>query len=165
MADALTDAERAARDAHAEVVRRRGSPTVIPSGSTPDQLTGAGLAPGTAHDLAHGHLDTAWSACEDFQHHPETGKPCGDSFLLCFLCGNCLITQDHLPRLLALLEALGRLRQRMSEEEWWRRYGLAWVAVRRDILGKFTPAQVAQAQKEQVPDALLDLVEAPWETP
>ncbi len=165
MADALADAERAARDAHAEVVRRRSSPTVIPSGSTPDQLTGAGLAPGTAHDLAQGHLDTAWSACGDFQHHPETGKPCGDSFLLCFLCGNCLITQDHLPRLLALLEALGRLRQRMSEDEWWRRYGLVWVAVRRDILGKFTPAQVAQAQKEQVPDALLDLVEAPWETP
>ncbi len=165
MADALADAERAAREAHAEVVRRRGSPTVIPSGSTPDQLTGAGLAPGTAHDLAHGHLDTAWSACGDFQHHPETGKPCGDSFLLCFLCGNCLITQDYLPRLLALLNALGRLRQRMSEEEWWRRYGLVWVAVRRDILGKFTPAQVAQAQKEQVPDALFDLVEAPWETP
>ncbi|NEA67464.1 hypothetical protein [Streptomyces sp. SID12488] len=165
MADALADAERAARDAHAEVVRRRGSPTVIQSGSTPAQLTGAGLAPGTAHDLAHGHLDTAWSACGDFQHHPETGKPCGDSFLLCFLCGNCLITQDHLPRLLALLEALGRLRQRMSEDEWWKRYGLVWVAVRRDILGKFTPAQVAQAQKEQVPDALLDLVAAPWETP
>lgn len=53
----------------------------------------------------------------------------------------------------------------MSEEEWWKRYGLVWVAVRRDILGKFTPAQVAQAQKKQVPDALLDLVEAPWETP
>ncbi|MEV7194596.1 hypothetical protein AB0N81_22720 [Streptomyces sp. NPDC093510] len=141
------------------------TPTVIPSGSTPDQLTGSGLAPGTAHDLAHGHLDTAWSACGDFQHHPETGKPCGDSFLLCFLCGNCLITQDHLPRLLALLDTLGRLRQRMSEEEWWKRYGLVWVAVRRDVLGKFTPAQVAQAQKEQVPDALLDLVEAPWETP
>jgi len=165
MTDALADAERAARAAHADVVRRRGSPTVIPGDSTPEQLTGAGLAPGTAHDLAHGRLDTAWSACADFEHHPETGKTCGDSFLLCFLCGNCLVTRDHLPRLLALLAALGQLRQRMNEEEWWRRYGPVWVAVRRDILGKFTPAQVAQAQKEQVPDALLDLVEAPWETP
>lgn len=165
MADALADAERAARAAHAEAVHRRGNPTVIAAGSTPEQLAGAGLAPGTARDLARGLLDTAWSACEDFEHHPETGKTCGDSFLLCFLCGNCLITRDHLPRLLALLEALERLRQRMDEEEWWNRYGLVWVAVRRDILGKFTPAQVAQARKEQVPDALLDLVEAPWEMP
>ncbi|MFF1916909.1 hypothetical protein ACFVYE_36225 [Streptomyces sp. NPDC058239] len=73
MADALADAEQAARDAHAEVVRRRGSPTVILMGSTPNQLTGAGLTPGTAHGLSHWHLDTAWSACGDFQHHPETG--------------------------------------------------------------------------------------------
>ncbi|WP_249645294.1 hypothetical protein [Nocardia sputi] len=162
IADALADAEEAARAAHARITARRGSPTVLPGTDGPDQ---AGLEPGAARDLAEGRLDTAWSACADFEHHPETGKACGDSFLLCFHCGNCLVTRDHLPRLLSLLDALNRLRRHLSEEQWWKRYGSTWVAVRRDILGKFSEAEVTSARQQQVPDALLDLVENPWETP
>ena len=162
IATALADAEEAARAAHARVTARRGSPTVLPGADGPDQ---SGLEPGAARDLAEGRLDTAWSACADFEHHPETGKTCGDSFLLCFHCGNCLITRDHLPRLLSLLDALNRLRDYLAEQQWWARYGATWVAVRRDILGKFSEAEVARARAQQVPDALLDLVENPWETP
>lgn len=161
IAGALADAEEAARAAHARVTARRGSPTVLPGADGPDR---SGLEPGAARDLAEGRLDTAWSACADFAHHPETGRTCGDSFLLCFHCGNCLITRDHLPRLMSLLDALNRLRRHLSEEEWWKRYGSTWVAVRRDILGKFSEAEVARARQQQVPDALLDLVENPWET-
>ncbi|MFI5864666.1 hypothetical protein [Streptomyces sp. NPDC051546] len=163
--DALADAEQAAWDAHATAVGRRGEPTVIPDAESPEQLENAGLSAQTAQDLADGELDTAWTACEDHEHHPETGSPCGDSFLDCFHCGNCLVTRAHLPRLLALLDALGTLRERMSEDAWWRRYGPAWVAVRRDILAKFTPAYVKKVRQQPLPDALLDLVEAPWEQP
>ncbi|MEV5090324.1 hypothetical protein AB0N18_20825 [Streptomyces griseoincarnatus] len=165
MTEALADAEQAARDAHAAAVERRGEPTVIPDAESPQQLQDAGLSPQTARELAGGDLDTAWTACEDHDHHPETGSACGDSFLACFHCGNCLVTRTHLPRLLGLLNGLGMLRQRMSEDAWWRRYGPAWVAVRYDILSKFTPEEVDKVRRQPLPDALLDLVEAPWELP
>ncbi|KPI21714.1 hypothetical protein OV450_7611 [Actinobacteria bacterium OV450] len=163
--DALADAEQAAWDAHAVAVGRRGEPTVIPDGESPQELEEAGLAPQIARELADGHLDTAWTACEDQERHPESGAPCGDSFLACFHCGNCLVTRTHLPKLLALMAALGAMRERMSEEAWWKRYGPAWVAIRRDILTKFTPAEVGKVRQQPLPDALLDLVEAPWEQP
>ncbi|MFF4512086.1 hypothetical protein [Streptomyces mirabilis] len=163
--EALADAEQAAWDAHAIAVGRRGEPTVIPDPESPQDLEASGLSPQTARELAEGALDTAWTACEDYEHHPETGAPCGDSFLACFHCGNCLVTRTHLPKLLALLDALGTLRERMSEDAWWKRYGPAWVAVRRDILAKFTPAEVDKVRQQPLPDALLDLVEAPWEQP
>ncbi|MFD4578149.1 hypothetical protein ACFWNK_38375, partial [Streptomyces sp. NPDC058417] len=131
--------------------------------STATDLEKAGLAADVARKLADGELDTAWTACEDHDNNPETQEPCGDSFLDCFHCGNCLVTRTHLPRLLGLLDTLGTLRQRMSEIDWWERYGPAWVAIRRDILTKFSPAEVAKERKNLLPDALLDLVEAPWE--
>ncbi|MFI6688748.1 hypothetical protein [Streptomyces sp. NPDC050485] len=165
LTEALADAEQAAWDAHATAVGRRGEPIVIPDAESPQQLEDAGLAPHTARELASGDLDTAWTACEDHEHHPETGAPCGDSFLACFHCGNCLVTRTHLPKLLGLLNGLGALRERMSEDAWWKRYGPAWVAVRRDILAKFTPAEVDKVRQQPLPDALLDLVEAPWELP
>lgn len=163
--EALEDAEQAARDAHAAAIGRRGAPTVIPDAESSQQLEDAGLASQTARALADGELDTAWTACEDYQHHPETGALCGDSFLACFHCGNCLVTRTHLPRLLGLLNGLGALRERMSEDDWWRRYGPAWFAIRHDILTKFTPAEVDKVRQQPLPDALLDLVEAPWEQP
>lgn len=70
-----------------------------------------------------------------------------------------------LPYLLALLDALIDRYQEMDQEHWWQRYGPAWAAIRRDILAKFDPAEVAEARKHPLPDAGLDLVEAPWERP
>ncbi|MFI0714083.1 hypothetical protein ACH4SK_26175 [Streptomyces inhibens] len=164
--EALADAEQASWDAHAAAAQRKGGgPKVITDAASPEQLEEAGIPPQTARDLARGDLDTAWTACEDYDHNPETGTTCGDSFLTCFHCGNCLVTRTHLPRLLALMDALGGLRQRMSENAWWERYGPAWVAVRRDILAKFSRAEVDAARQQPLPDALLDLVEAPWERP
>lgn len=135
--------------------RRRGAHSVPASN---DSGSGNGR-------LAGGELDTAWTACEDHDHNPETGAPCGDSFLDCFHCGSCLVTRTHLPRLLSLLDSLGALRQQMNEIDWWKRYGPAWLAIRRDILTKFTPAEVDKVRQHPLPDALLDLVEAPWEQP
>ncbi|MFD7487737.1 hypothetical protein [Streptomyces mirabilis] len=166
VSEALVDAEQAAAEAHARAVERRGGgPKVMPSAATAQQLEEGGLPADTARKLADGRLDTAWTACEDHDHNPETGAPCGDSFLDCFHCGNCLVTRTHLPRLLSLLDSLGTLRHRMSEDDWWKRYGSAWVAIRRDILTKFSPAEVARERAKPLPDAMLDLVEAPWEHP
>ncbi|MFF5297892.1 hypothetical protein ACFY5F_00870 [Streptomyces sp. NPDC013161] len=166
VSEALVDAEQAAAEAHERAIARRGgSPKVLPEATTAQQLQEDGLPPEIARKLADGQLDTAWTACEDHDHNPETGKPCGDSFLDCFHCGNCLVTPTHLPRLLSLLDSLGTLRHRMSEDDWWKRYGPVWVAIERDILTKFSPAEVARERAKPLPDAMLDLVEAPWEHP
>jgi hypothetical protein len=67
--------------------------------------------------------------------------------------------------LLALLDALSVRRQQLSEHDWWERYGPAWAAIRHDILAKFTSAEIELASATKPTDALLDLVEYPWQQP
>lgn len=151
LGDALTDAEQTARAAHERAARAAGGGPVVLGES------------GTGHDA--GETGTGWTGCADHDHHPATGKPCEVTFLDCFHCGNCLVTRDHLPGLLGLLDALARRRRELAGEAWWNRYGPAWVAIREDILAKFTPAELEQAQARKPGDALLDLIENPWELP
>ena len=142
-----------------------GGPRVLAGPASSAALEASGLAPDTARQVADGELDTCWTACADHDQHPLTREPCQVTFLDCFHCGNCLVTRDHLPRLLALLDALAQRRRELPEQAWWPRYGPAWVAIRQDILAKFTPAELQQAQAGKPHDALLDLAENPWELP
>jgi hypothetical protein len=87
------------------------------------------------------------------------------SFLDCFHCGNCLITRSHLPAILALLDDLAGRRVQLGETDWWTRYGPAWAAIRRDVLPKFTPAELVAAREATPAEALLELAEDPWEHP
>ncbi len=50
--------------------------------------------------------DTAIGGCIDWEHHPLTGEPCGDDFLLCLQCSNAFATPRHLPRLIELRHQL-----------------------------------------------------------
>jgi hypothetical protein len=83
----------------------------------------------------------------------------------CFQCGNCLVTPDHLPAILALLDVLSDRRAELGQADWWARYGPAWAAIRHDVLPRFTPAQLKAAAAARPADALLDLAENPWERP
>ncbi|MCX5107029.1 hypothetical protein OOK13_00185 [Streptomyces sp. NBC_00378] len=166
LGEALVDAEQAARRAHEQAAQAAGGgPRVLPGPGDADALTEGGLDADTARQAAEGSIDTGWTACADHDRHPLTQQPCQVTFLDCFHCGNCLVTRDHLPRLLGLLDALAQRRRELSDEVWWQRYGPAWVAIRQNILVKFTPAELQQARTEQPHDALLDLVENPWELP
>jgi hypothetical protein len=166
LGEALVDAEQAARRAHELAAQAAGGgPRVLPGPGDVATLTETGLDAGTARRAADGKLDTGWAACVDHDRHPLTHQPCQVTFLDCFHCGNCLVTRDHVPRLLGLLEALAQRRRELPEQVWWTRYGPAWVAIRQDILVKFTPAELQQARAAQSADALLDLVENPWELP
>jgi len=166
LGEALADAEQAARQAHERAARAAGrGPRVLRGQPVHTTLEAAGLDSGTARQAAEGKLDTGWTACVDHDQHPLTGRPCQVTFLDCFHCGNCLVTRDHLPRLLGLLDALGQRRRELPEETWWTRYGPAWVAIRQDILTRFTPAELGRAEAGKPHDALLDLIENPWELP
>jgi len=165
LGEALVDAEQSALQAHARAMGAAGGgPRVLPG-----PVGAAALAEQTslgrraAQQAANGELDTGWTACIDHDHHPATDALCQISFLDCFHCGNCLVTRAHLPRLLGLLDALAERRRELTEDDWWARYGPAWAAIRHDILTKFTPAELQQAQADKPTDALLDLIENPWE--
>jgi hypothetical protein len=164
--EAVADAEQAALAAHQRALQAAGGTLrVIPGPASADVLGQVGLDADAARRAEHGQLDTAWSACTDPERHPIAGSRCEASFLDCFHCGNCLITTSHLPRLLGLLDALAERRQQMGEQDWWRRYGPAWAAIRHDILARFSPEEVAAAERNKPTDTLLDLVENPWERP
>lgn len=166
LGEAFADAEQAALAAHQRAVQSAGGALrVVPGPATGTRLEHAGLDADTAHRAGNGELDTAWSACTGPDRHPVTGDRCEATFLDCFHCGNCLITTAHLPRLLALLDALSERRQQLGERDWWRRYGPAWAAIRHDVLTRFSPEEVAAAERDKPTDTLLDLVENPWEQP
>ncbi|WP_146115173.1 hypothetical protein [Microbacterium sp. MYb66] len=154
VSEAFVDVERAAYDAHrrALIATGPGELRIVTSNASITSDT-----PPTA--------DTAWAACADHEHHPATGRRCAVSFLDCFHCGNCVITPGHLPRLISLLDALEERRARLSDAEWWKRYGPVWTAIRRDILPKFSAAEVSNAHQRRPDDSLLDLVEPEWERP
>jgi hypothetical protein len=164
--EALVDAEQSALAAHRRALAAAGGNLwIIPGRAEAQRLEQAGLDADTARRAADGELDTAWTGCLDHDQHPATGKPCRESSLDCFQCGNCLITSDHLPRLLGLLDALAQRRHELGQDQWWARYGMAWAAIRRDVLVKFSPAEIARASAHKATDSLLDLVENPWEHP
>ena len=166
LGEAFTDAEQAALRAHQDALAAAGGAMRVVTGPvTTEALRGAGLDTVTAEQAITGDLDTAWTGCTDHDHHPVTGRQCQSTLLDCFHCGNCLITREHLPRLLALLDALNARRERMNEQDWWVRYGPAWAAIRSDILAKFSPAEREHAEQQKPQDGLLDLVENPWEQP
>jgi len=50
--------------------------------------------------------DTTIGGCLDFEHHPLSGEPCGDDFLLCLQCAHAFATPRHLPRLIELRHQL-----------------------------------------------------------
>lgn len=163
---AIADAEQSALAAHRRALDAAGGNLrVIPGPADAEHLHAAGLDTDTARHAVAGALDTAWTECVDHDHHPATGKGCRASFLDCFHCGNCLITCKDLPGLLGLLDALAARRQQLSEQDWWDRYGRTWAAIRNDVLVKFSPAEIEQATTIKPDDALLDLIENPWEQP
>jgi hypothetical protein len=163
VSDALVDAEQSALDAHRRALEKTGgSLRVIPSTPDAEHAKDHGFA---VASTPHAPAEAAWTQCVDPQHHPVTDKACRANFLDCFHCGNCLVTAQHLPRLLALLDALSARRQQLSEGDWWQRYGPTWAAIRQDILVKFTPAEIELAAASKPDDALLDLVEHPWQHP
>ncbi len=157
VAETLVEVEQAAWSAHRRALATHGVGTLqirVPS------------ADDDANQQPHiGEVGTAWTSCSDHEHHPLTGRRCAASFLDCFHCGNCVVTDDHLPRLLSLLDALELRRGQISEDLWWSRYGSSWAAIRYEVLPKFSEAEVQRAEQTKPSDSLLDLVEPTWEQP
>lgn len=155
MSDAVADVEKSAWGAHEKALNASGRTRLdVQPRNSGDE---ASLSNTQAVD------ETGWSACRDHAHHPLTGRRCTQSFLDCFHCANSVVTNDHLPNVLSLLDALEQRRTHMSIDGWWRRYGPTWTAIRYDVLPQFTEGEVRSAEEQKQDDHLLDLVEPRWE--
>ena len=112
----------------------------------------------TIKQAVNGDLDTLASACLDFEHSPPSGGGvCEVSFLTCLRCPNALVTDRHLPMLLALADWLQAELDRSTVEAWCGRHGITWLIITRMVLPRFTQAQtdLAQASKPRLPIELL----------
>ncbi|WP_145940857.1 hypothetical protein [Corynebacterium glyciniphilum] len=152
MTDTLIDVENAAWQAHQRNLNSHGRTHL--DIRTEDSTT-----------LGPAATQTPWTTCSDYQHHPVTGKECTVSFLDCFHCANCVITGDHLPQLLSLLDALETRRSQMSDDSWWRKYGATWAAIRHEVMPSFSEAEINNANLDKPDDSHIDLAEPSWEHP
>jgi hypothetical protein len=144
IAEAVIDAEQAARDAH----RRALAP-------------GEGRIP--VVEPADDATATAFAACSNPTESPFNDGPCRASFLACFACRNAVVTGAHLPAVLDLQAEVERRWHTTPQQRWWQRYGQAWLAITEDILPRFTPTEIDQARHAVTGSAgaLLELLEGP----
>lgn len=108
----------------------------------------------TALDLLSGKLDTATAACLDFTNSPfavEPGQPCPASFFACFSCTNAVATPDHLPRLVALRDALQRIASAVSQSVWDADYEVHYNRLNDLLNANATPAERELARQRISP--------------
>jgi hypothetical protein len=107
--------------------------------------------PSAAED-AGTSADTVLGRCDDFRHSPlDHGGPCRHSFLDCLDCPNARSFPRHLPRQLAVRDALLELRGSVPAARWAAEYA-GRAAQLDDILRAYEPAQVQQARAEITED-------------
>ncbi|WP_031072096.1 hypothetical protein [Streptomyces sp. NRRL WC-3742] len=130
----------------------------------PQQIAASlGTSPETLHRALGGELNTVVSSCLDILNSPFSDGVCDVSFLTCLRCPNALITHQHLPALLALVDELDRARQTMPIDAWVTRHGRTWLSLTRLILPQFTDAERAEAAKAKPATLGLDLLDGPKE--
>ena len=95
--------------------------------------------------IRSGDADTVFAACTDFEHHPDTGTMCRESFLACLGCSNSIATPRHLTRLLVLYSGLEELRGTVSEDEWRHRWEIHYLRLSHLLAAHCTDAERTHA--------------------
>jgi hypothetical protein len=90
-----------------------------------------------SEEIRSGRADTAIAACNDFTHHPISGRTCTDSFLACLGCSNSVATPRHLSRLVLLYDALEELGSVVSPDDWRARWELHFARLN-SLLDRYT---------------------------
>jgi hypothetical protein len=174
---ALDDAEQTVRTWRPHVLN---TPVcAVTDAQTPDppaisrMAAGLGVDPGVLAEALTGRRDTLATACLDIDHSPfspaQSGPGrCQVSFLTCLRCPNALVTDRHLPGLLAVRDALAAALATMTVADWTASHGATWLTLTEQVLPRFTPEQQAAARATTTagPDpvaGLLALLEGPKE--
>lgn len=124
--------------------------------------TKLGIPVPTLKLLLAGNLDTATTACTDFLNSPfaaTAGQPCPASFFACFTCTNAVITPEHLPRLVTLLDALDNVATLVSPARWESDYRDHYARLQAILDQNATKAEIGDARRH-VTDTDRDIVTA-----
>jgi len=158
---AIDDAENSARTFGPRILDRDGQQVLAHD----PHAAASALATTTATliSAAGGQLDTLASACLDIDHSPFNPGRCAVSFLTCLRCPNALVTERHLPALLALADELQAALDHMGVDAWSAKYGITWLTLTRLILPRFTAAQQQAAAETKPASLTLDLLDGPKE--
>ena len=145
--DAVTDAKRrvAARVSESETEAARTDPAPL--------AARLGVAVEDVTAVLEGRLDTATAACLDIMHSPheiDEGGPCTASFLVCVECPNAVATPDHIPRIVAVYEALV-VAARSSTPAVRQRHYAHHVAAFDDLLRQVPEPEVRRARAAVTP--------------
>ena len=145
--DAVTDAKRrvAARVSETETEAARTDPAPL--------AARLGVTAENVIALVEGRLDTATAACLDIMHSPheiDEGGPCTASFLACVECPNAVATPDHIPRIVAVYEALV-VAARSSPATVRQRHYAHHVAAFDDLLRQVPEPEVKRARAAVTP--------------
>jgi hypothetical protein len=104
------------------------------------------IAPSVLAEVLAGRRDTLAAACLDIEGSPGGPGDGEESFLTCLRCPNALVTDRHLPGLLAVLDALQAALDTMTVPDWTAAHGLTWLSITEQVLPRFTAAQQAAAR-------------------
>ncbi|MGQ9349417.1 hypothetical protein [Mycolicibacterium gilvum] len=124
--------------------------------------TQLGIPTPTMRLLLAGNLDTATTACTDFLNSPfaaTAGEPCPASFFACFTCTNAVVTPDHLPRLVTLLDALDNVATLVAPARWETDYRDHYARLHAILDQNATTAEIGDARR-QITDGDREVVTA-----
>lgn len=108
-----------------------------------------------------GNLDTPTASCLDFLNSPfaeAAGDPCPASFLVCLTCSNAIITPQHLPRLVALKEALENVATIVAKGRWNLSYADHYARLCAVLIDNATGAEITAA-RQSITDSDRGLIE------
>ena len=120
-----------------------------------------GVSVVTLNLILAGQLDTPTCSCTDFHASPfadAAGDPCPASFLTCLACPNSVVTPAHLPRLVALHDALDNVATLVPENRWQLSYAEHYGRLTTLLRSNATAAEIAAARQSST-DADRTLVE------
>lgn len=139
--------------AHAKAtvtIRSLSAADITTARTDPDTAaTKLGIDVPTLTLLLAGTLDTATTACTDFLNSPyaaTAGEPCPASFFACFTCMNAVITPEHLPRLVALLDAMDNFATLVAPARWVSDYRDHYERLRAVLDQNATTAEISDAR-------------------
>lgn len=98
--------------------------------------------------ILEGKQDVIFASCKDFYNRPG-GQPntrC-DKPWLCFLCPNAIITRHVLPRVVAFRDFMLKQRDELISADWNAKFGESWHVLTHDVLPKFSPEAIAEAER------------------
>lgn len=100
-----------------------------------------------ARRLIAGEQDVFVASCRDFYNRPDgpPDTPCDRPFA-CFSCRNAVWTSRILPRLIRFRDFLDQQRAHLCADEWQRKFGFPWRAIKEIILPSFRPEIISLAE-------------------